>query len=668
MKRRVLLLEPNYRNKYPPMGLMKLAMYHRLQGYDVVFYKGDLPNFVFSQVVGDALAKLAGIDNSVDWYKYTPEIRAFIQHGKITPDPSFEQATQRPYVMKWLEHFRKFYRTNEYFEEPRWDRVCVTTLFTFYWDITVETILFAKRICKSQEQVLVGGILASVVPDKLEAVTEIKPYKGCLNISKLNGDKLLKPPFRKMKIDELPLDYSILEEIDYRYPATDAYYAYTTRGCVNKCKFCAVPILEPGKMKHFSLKSKINEINERFGKQRHLLLLDNNVFASKKFLKIIDEIRDSGFGNGATFVPPNQLEIAVRQLHNDWNNRAYIRLAVRLLNAFVEKLDGERHDRFYGLLLNHGLLHDYTATKKGVLAVYEEIRETYEKAHSKKPVIRFIDFNQGMDARLATPEKIAKLATVAIRPLRIAFDTWEEHQHYVNAVYLAKKNGITQMSNYLLYNFNDEPIDLYRRLRLNIDLCDELGVNIYSFPMKYHPIMDERWFSNRDYISPKWTRKAIRTVQAVLNSTHGKIGRGRSFFFKAFGRTEDEFLEMIQMPEAFIIKRWDAELCKDNLTNQWREAYQKLTHSERVFVNRMVAANKFNPNDWTTKSEAVRKVLDFHLIPREGIPLADEETKCQQIQNYEKSCSVENMGECLKMIEHARQRYSIPRATRNIPR
>jgi hypothetical protein len=223
-------------------------------------------------------------------------------------------------------------------------------------------------------------------------------------------------------IDKLPLDYSILEEIDYRYPATDAYYAYTTRGCKNKCAFCAVPILEPGQMTHYiPLKSKINEISGRFGDQRHLLLLDNNVFASDEFDKIIDEIRDSGFGKGANFIPPNHLDTAVQQLKAGWNKRAYIRLIVRLLNNFVEKLEGKQHDHYYGLLLNHGLLHDYTATKDGILEVYKEVKDDYDKTRSQRPVVRFIDFNQGIDARLTTPKKMEKLATVAIRPLRIAF-------------------------------------------------------------------------------------------------------------------------------------------------------------------------------------------------------------------------------------------------------
>jgi hypothetical protein len=215
------------------------------------------------------------------------------------------------------------------------------------------------------------------------------------------------------------------------------------------------------------------------------------------------------------------------------------------------------------------------------------IKAEYKKKQHKTPIVRYVDFNQGMDARLVTPEKMAKLAEISIRPLRIAFDQWANRKFYVRSMRLAKENGILQMSNYLLYNFRDRPVDLYRRLLINIDLCDALGINIYSFPMKYHPIMDEKWFTNRDYIDqPHWSRKSIRTIQAVLNSTHGKIGRGRTFFFKAFGRSEEEFQELLMMPEAFIIKRWDAEL--NGLTNKWRKAYAALSDCDKKIADGII--------------------------------------------------------------------------------
>ena len=81
------------------------------------------------------------------------------------------------------------------------------------------------------------------------------------------------------------------------------------------------------------------------------------------------------------------------------------------------------------------------------------------------------------------------------------------------------------------------------------------ATGIYSFPMKYHPIEDPEYFSNRDYIGEHWNRKFIRTIQAVLNSTKGKVGKGLSFFKKAFGADEEEFEKLLYMPEAMIIYR-----------------------------------------------------------------------------------------------------------------
>ena len=104
-------------------------------------------------------------------------------------------------------------------------------------------------------------------------------------------------------------------------------------------------------------------------------------------------------------------------------------------------------------------------------------------------------------------------------------------------------------------NFKDKPEDLYHRLRINVDLCEELDVDIYSFPMKYHPINGEH-SHDRDYVGENWNRKYIRAVQAILNATKGKIGRGKSFFERAFGRTEEEYMEMLLMPETFIIFRF----------------------------------------------------------------------------------------------------------------
>ena len=202
-----------------------------------------------------------------------------------------------------------------------------------------------------------------------------------------------------------------------------------------------------------------------------------------------------------------------------------------------------------------------TTTKEHLLAAYDEIKDIYKKHFKPAPRHRYVDFNQGVDARLFTEENVKQLSRIAIRPLRIAFDNIKTEAQYTRAIEMSSKVGLKDFSNYLLYNFDDHPDDLYHRLRINVELCDRLNVSIYSFPMKYHPIrrtedMDEDYSHNRDYIGKYWNRKYIRAIQAVLNSTKGKIGKGTSFFMKAFGENIEEYHKLLEMPETMIIYRY----------------------------------------------------------------------------------------------------------------
>ena len=67
------------------------------------------------------------------------------------------------------------------------------------------------------------------------------------------------------------------------------------------------------------------------------------------------------------------------------------------------------------------------------------------------------------------------MSTICISPLRIAFDHIGVRKVYEKSIRMAADNQITSLSNYMLYNFMDTPTDLYQRMRLNIDLNEELG-------------------------------------------------------------------------------------------------------------------------------------------------------------------------------------------------
>ena len=119
-----------------------------------------------------------------------------------------------------------------------------------------------------------------------------------------------------------------------------------------------------------------------------MLLLDNNVLASKCYAQIIDEIRDCGFGVGATYTPPNEYEIMINNLKDSYNDRAYIRKAISIYKEKMEKLkdDAEKTELYLKLEEAHCLYY-YTASKENILGLEEYVRPLYEKNLQKESVL-----------------------------------------------------------------------------------------------------------------------------------------------------------------------------------------------------------------------------------------------------------------------------------------
>lgn len=626
---KALLIEPNYSNKFPPIGLMKIATYHKnLGNWDVVFYKGDLKHFIIEQIADKCIAALKKVDNKIDWYIKRDAVFEYIKTRKKTAFDSIGvNVSDKSLELENIAiDFKDFYWKGTWKKYPDWDRVFVTTLFTFYWKTTIDTIEFAKLLVKNPKDLMVGGVLASIQPKEIEEATGIKPHVGILRAGDLDkGDTQM--------IDELPLDYSILDEIEYKYPMTNAYYGYTTRGCIRHCPFCAVPTLEPIYNSYIPLVERINRIRDLYGEQQNMLLMDNNVLASEHFPQIIEDIIKCGFGRNAKFVQPDLLAIAIRNLKNNVNDRAYIRKSQAMIMDFYNRLKGEESYHVYKIITKYHISKLLTTRKDALLCAYEEIRDIYAKHFRPTPKIRYVDFNQGVDARLFNKENVALLSRIAISPLRIAFDDIRTLPAYEKAVRLSVEAGLKDFSNYLLYNFNDKPVELYQRMKINVDLCEELNVSIYSFPMKYHPIRkregDSEDFShNRDYIGKHWNRKYIRAIQAILNSTKGKIGRGQSFFQEAFGRNEEEYMDLLEMPESFIIYRfffkWLDERNVGMGTNHWRNAWKECKDSiseERWDdVCQVIHANVFNHAILDDFPEPViKRLLRYYIDFRDEI-------------------------------------------------
>lgn len=533
---RVLLVEPNYKNKYPPMGLMKISTYHKMLGDEVRFVKG-----------------------------FDPDV-----------------------------------------DEEVWDRIYVTTLFTFDFDVDVKTINHYKLLVNNINDLYVGGIMASLMPDKIVAATGIERshiLTGLFTDTSVVGDD------NDINVDELPLDYDILEQVDYKYPAGDNYFAYTTRGCPNHCSFCAVPILEP----HFHVTNniidQIKTIDEKYGPKQHLLLLDNNVLNTKDLKALVDDLCTAGFGRGAKYVDPGAYNIVMMRYKNGDRADFLDKKMAIYLEAFKKRIKStEMLETFLQIVIGAEDAEDYA---QYMLDHEEELSPIIEKYRSKAKKARYLDFNQGVDGRKINDENMEQLARLAIHPLRIAFDDIKLKDVYCKAVRTAHRHGIKEISNYILFNYKDEPKDLYERLRVNIELNEELGIQIFSFPMKYSPISE----TDRTYIGVNWCKKSVRAISAILQVTKGVVAAGSSFFYKAFGSNLEEYYEILAMPRELIMFRSYFE--ENGTTAKWQTLYRKLDDEQKKRLMDLVSLNvsELRKVAWP---DDLKDILEFYLIKYSG--------------------------------------------------
>lgn len=455
--RQILLVEPGYRNKYPPLGLMKIASYHRMRGDRVVFVKGTVPER----------------------------------------------------------------------RDAQWDRIYITTLFSFYWNETIRTIRYYRRSVTSPTNIFIGGILATLMEEELR--DELHPTVPVTIFTGILDEPGMLDQNSSLVVEDMIPNYAILNEVEYVYRMADAYLGYATRGCVKNCPFCAVRTLEPQPrykcQYHKSILELVHSVDTLYGSKRDLLLLDNNVLASPDFDRIVNEIIDAGFERGAMF---------------------------------------ERKQRR-------------------------------------------VDFNQGIDARLVNVSKIKLLAKTAIKPLRFALDDMRMRRSYEKAVRLACKHGLTKQSTYVLFNFRDTPEDFYQRLKINIDLNEELGARISSFPMKYIPLTAK----NRRFIGKSWHRKMIRGVQCILLATRGIVSPRREFFEAAFGADEKEFRDICMMPEHYIIYRRK----HDDVAAEWKSLYHRLGVNQQERLLKILAAGRVKKEHCKQETGLLGGILRHYLEP-----------------------------------------------------
>lgn len=185
----VLLVEPAYHTRFPPLGLLKLATYHRLQGDSV---------------------KL---------------VRGCVDLGWRAPD-----------------------------------LVYVTSLYTWAWKPVWQAVRFYKSVFP-KANVWLGGVYASLMPEHAAQSGADHVHVGVFN-----------------EAEDLMPAYDLV-------PEWDGSIIFSSRGCNNRCPYCAVWRIE-GKLN--SCKQSIKHLI--YPRHTRIILWDNNILQSPYWEDIFDEL------------------------------------------------------------------------------------------------------------------------------------------------------------------------------------------------------------------------------------------------------------------------------------------------------------------------------------------------------------------------------------------
>lgn len=497
----ILLLEPSYKNKYPPLGLMKISAFHKYICKDFVYFsKGPLR------------------DNA----------------PKVT-----------------------------------WDRIYVTTLFTFEWKKTIEMIEYAKTIC-SPDKIVVGGISSTLMANEFEKATGIKPVTGLLNRPGLLGYE------RDEEIDTITPDYSILENISeyYQYPYENAYFMYSTRGCGMNCGFCAVKTLEPNYVPYISIKDQIKKIDREYGPKKDLLLMDNNVLKSKYLKTIIDELIDLGYGKDAKYKNPK---------------------TGKNVNRYID--------------FNQGLDAFLMTDEKAKLLSKINIR----------PVRIAFDHIEDKDIYIKAIKHCAK------NNIR----TMSNYILYNAEAFTGKGHSYAADSPADLYERLRINIELTKEI--NQENPDKEPISIFSFPMRYIPLNDKKrgyigskW--NKKYLRaiqailiPTQGKvgtgdlffytsfgKDINDFHEILDMPEYVIGL-RGLLIHNPNESEEE--------KNIRIKKYEY---KSRIVNEWKQLYRSLSQSELTEFHSLILPNIYNKEMiLNCKNKTIIKLLLYYISENE---------------------------------------------------
>lgn len=143
------------------------------------------------------------------------------------------------------------------------DVIYITSLFTYAYEPVHDVIQWYSEKFK-KARIVVGGIYATLCPDHLRETfrNRIDVHQGLV-----------------LEVENILPDYSLV-------PGWRASILFSSRGCIRKCPFCSVPVLEP----KFEAKKSIRHFI--YPGHKKVIFWDNNILASPYWKDIFNELEE----------------------------------------------------------------------------------------------------------------------------------------------------------------------------------------------------------------------------------------------------------------------------------------------------------------------------------------------------------------------------------------
>ena len=147
--------------------------------------------------------------------------------------------------------------------KKRYDTIYITSLFTYHY-VEVVTCIKKYQQLYPDAEIKVGGVMATLLHNLIGRETGIAPHIGLL-----------------MDAEKCPPDYSLFPDLTYSI-------TFTSRGCVRKCKYCVVPVIEPQFFARENWEKDVHPSHER------IIFWDNNWLASPNFHRDVEKLKCIG--------------------------------------------------------------------------------------------------------------------------------------------------------------------------------------------------------------------------------------------------------------------------------------------------------------------------------------------------------------------------------------